>query len=221
MKYLFLDFGNVLCYPITGEWFITPYLNFYLNERNIDRNELLKNVRYYSELLDMKLQTLEEEKAMFYDFYKGLFNMAEISVPNFELDRISSDFTYSTTKYQLFKDVREELLKLKEYYNLILLTDNWPCGEYLMHKWELADYFEKMYISSYYGIKKDNQEFFRIPMNEYNVDSSNIVFVDDSNTPLDTAISLGIESYKMDRYNNISSDEYNVIHDLKCLCRNI
>ena len=26
MKYLFLDFGYVICYPTTGDWFITPYI---------------------------------------------------------------------------------------------------------------------------------------------------------------------------------------------------
>ena len=88
-----------------------------------------------------------------------------------------------------------------------------------MNHWGLTEYFKNMYISSYYGIKKDNPEFFKIPMDEYNIDPSNILFVDDSNTPLDTAISIGIESYKMDRYNNIQEDDYKVIHDLKCLCR--
>ena len=219
MKYLFLDFGYVLCYPTTGEWFITPYLSHYLDERNINKKDLLKNVKHFSKLLDMQLNTLSEEKDMFYDFYKGLFYMANRSIPNFELERIATDFTYSTNKYRVFKEVRDELIQLRDYYHLLLFSDNWPCGEYLMHEWNLAEYFEKMYISSYYGIKKDKKEFFQIPMDEYNIDSSNILFVDDSNTPLDTAISMGIESYKMDRYNNIQEDDYKVIHDLKCLCR--
>ena len=119
----------------------------------------------------------------------------------------------------MFEGVREELQALQEYYELILLSDNWPCGEYLMEHWHLSQYFKDIYISSYYGIKKNNPEFFKIPMEEYGIDSSDIIFVDDSDTPLNTAIGLGIESYKMDRYNNIKESNYNVIHDLNCLCR--
>ena len=219
MKYMFLDFGYVICYPTTGEWFITPYFNDYLKGRNINKNELLKNVKYFSKLLDSQLMTLEEERNMFYEFYKGLFDMATIDITTQDIYDIADDFTYSTTKYRTFKDIREELIALKKYYNLILLSDNWPCGEYLMHKWELDQYFKNMYISSYYGIKKDNEEFFKIPMNEYHIDPSEIVFVDDTEYPLDTARGLGIESYKMDRYKNIITDDCSVIHDLKCLCR--
>ena len=219
MKYLFLDFGYVICYPTTGEWFITPYLNQFLKERNIDKKELLKNVKYFGGLLDMQLLTLEEEKEMFYEFYKGLFEMTYHNVNCDELMKIADDFTYSTDKYRLFKDIRDELIQLKDMYHLILFSDNWPCGEYLMHQWDLSKYFEDMYISSYYGIKKDNEDFFKIPMNDHGIDPSQVLFVDDSNYPLNTAMGLGIESYKMDRYNNISSDDYEVIHDLKCLCR--
>ena len=219
MKYLFLDFGYVLCYPTTGDWFITPYFNEYIKEHNLNRRAISGSVKYFGDILDRKVLTLREEVEMYYDFYKGIFDRLEYRVPLNDIDTIANDITYSTTKYRLFKDIREELDKLKEIYNLILLTDNWPCGEYLMNHWGLTEYFKNMYISSYYGIKKDKKEFFRIPMDEYNIDPSNILFVDDSNTPLDTAISMGIDSYKMDRYNNIQEDDYKVIHDLKCLCR--
>ena len=175
--------------------------------------------KYFGDILDRKVLTLREEVEMYYDLYKGIFDRLGYDIPLNEVDTIANEITYSPIKYRLFKDVREELIQLKDIYNLILLTDNWPCGERLMDHWGLTEYFVNMYISSYYGIKKDRKEFFQIPMDEYSIDPSNIIFVDDSNTPLNTAISMGIESYKMDRYNNIKEDDYTVIHDLKCLCR--
>ena len=219
MKYLFLDFGYVLCYPTTGDWFITPYFSRYIKEHELDRKAISGSVKYFGDILDRKVLTLREEVEMYYDLYKGIFDRLGYDIPLNEVDTIANEITYSPIKYRLFKDVREELIQLKDIYNLILLTDNWPCGERLMDHWGLTEYFVNMYISSYYGIKKDRKEFFQIPMDEYSIDPSNIIFVDDSNTPLNTAISMGIESYKMDRYNNIKEDDYTVIHDLKCLCR--
>jgi HAD superfamily hydrolase (TIGR01509 family) len=86
-----------------------------------------------------------------------------------------------------------------------------------MNAWMLDQYFKKMYISSYYGIKKDNPDFFRVPMNEFGLRPQNITFVDDNDVPLDTANSLGIKVYKMDRFKNIQQDKYPVIHDLKSI----
>ena len=83
-----------------------------------------------------------------------------------------------------------------------------------MRIWSLSDYFEKMYISSYYGVKKNNQEFFKIPIKEFNLQTDDIIFVDDNDIPLDTATSLGIKVYKMDRTNTITEDKYEVIHSL-------
>ena len=146
MKNLFLDFGYVLCYPTTGDWFVTPFFSQYLKDHNINRKELLKNVKYFGDVLDRKLLTMSDEVEMFYDFYAGLFDKINHQIPSDDISTIAKDITYSTTKYRLFKEVRDELLQLKELYNLILLTDNWPCGEYLMHHWELSEYFKQMYI---------------------------------------------------------------------------
>ena len=215
MDYLFLDFGNVICYPTTGDWFITPFFDEYIKEHNLSREDILSCVKYYGELLDGKYLTMEDEYEMFYEFYKGIFERLNYKIRNRDIEVIADDITYSTTKYQLFRDIRDELVELKNRHNLILLSDNWPCGEYLMKAWMLDQYFKKMYISSYYGIKKDNPDFFRLPMDEFGIRSQDITFVDDNDVPLDTADSLGIKVYKMDRFNKIQQDKYPVIHNLK------
>ncbi len=214
MKYLFLDFGKVICYPTTGEWFITPYLEEFIKRKRFSRKKILASVKSFGHILDRKYDSMEDEVIMFHDFYKGIFDLLHYKVSEKDLDYIANDITYSTTKYQVYKGVADELKELKKKYKLILLTDNWPCGEYLMRIWSLNDYFEKMYISSYYGVKKDNQEFFKIPMKEFNLKADDIIFVDDNDIPLDTATSLGIKVYKMDRTNTITDDKYEVIHSL-------
>jgi HAD superfamily hydrolase (TIGR01509 family) len=84
-----------------------------------------------------------------------------------------------------------------------------------MDYWKLSEYFKKLYISSYYGIKKDTQDFFRVPIDEFGISTDQIIFVDDSDVPLDTASSMDIKVYKMDRYNKLTNDKYPVIHNLK------
>jgi HAD superfamily hydrolase (TIGR01509 family) len=218
-KSLILDFGYVLCYPTTGDWFITPWFSHYIKEHGLDRKVILKNTKGFGDILDRQIRTMSQEVEMFYDFYEGVFEKAGYDISPTDIYRIAEDITISTTKYKMFEGVREELVALKDYYDLILLSDNWPCGEYLMDEWDLSQYFKDIYISSYYGIKKDNPDFFKIPMEEHHIDASDAIFVDDSDVPLNTAIGLGIDSYKMDRYNNIKESNYNVIHDLNCLCR--
>lgn len=215
MDYLFLDFGQVLAYPTTGEWFITPFMEQYIKERGFDKEEILSKIKYHRTLLDSKLLTMEQEEAMFYELFSSIFDLCNYRVSHSDLQVIADDITYSTNKYQMFKDVREELIELKNRHNLILLSDNWPCGEYLMDHWNLSEYFKKLYISSYYGIKKDDQGFFRIPMDEFGITPEEITFVDDGDVPLETATSMGIKVYKMDRYNKLTNDKYPVIHNLR------
>ena len=214
MQYVFLDFGKVICYPATGEWFITPYLEKFIKDKKLNRQDILDSISLFGNILDRKYDSMEDEVVMFHDFYKGIFEHLNYDVSEDELDYIANDITFSTTKYKVFDGIREELERLSKRYKLLLLTDNWPCGEYLMHIWGLNEFFQKMYISSYYGVKKDNKKFFKIPMKEFNLKKENIIFVDDGDVPLETAMSLGIKVYKMDRFNNIKEDKYDVIHSL-------
>ena len=41
IKYLIFDYGDVLVYPVTGNWFITP--NFYniIEKKEIDTNTIM------------------------------------------------------------------------------------------------------------------------------------------------------------------------------------
>ena len=214
MQYIFLDFGNVICYPVTGEWFITPYLDEYIKTNKLNREDILGSISKFGDILDRKYDSMDDEVIMYHDFYKGIFDLLGYNISEDDINYIANDITYSTTKYQVFDGIRDELKRLKEKYKLILLTDNWPCGEYLMNIWGLSEYFEKIYISSYYGLKKNNQKFFKLPMKEFKLKKEDILFVDDSDVPLETATSLGIKVLKMDRYSKIKNDKYEVIHSL-------
>ena len=74
-KYLILDFGKVLAYPKTGDWFITPLFLELIDMNKLNREDILKAMSNFSDILSRKDTTLEEEYSIFYDFYKNTFNI--------------------------------------------------------------------------------------------------------------------------------------------------
>lgn len=59
-------------------------------------------------------------------------------------------------------------------------------------------FFEKIYVSSIYSLKKENREFFDLVLREFNV-KNNSIFVDDHEENLAIASEKGILSLLMDR----------------------
>ena len=60
-KYLVLDFGKVLAYPKTGDWFITPLFLELVDMSKLTREDILNSMSNYSDILSRKAITLEEE----------------------------------------------------------------------------------------------------------------------------------------------------------------
>lgn len=211
MKYLILDFGKVLAFPKTGNWFITPKFLELVDINKIDLDRLKDNMTKYGYFKDGKLVTLEEEYVAIKNFYyyslKGLCNnYDEIST------LIARDFVYDNNKYGMYDDVVEELKRLSRKYKLIMLTDNWPCVNKVLYDWDIYKYFEKIYISSIYGTTKKDKDFFMYPIKEYNIESA--IFVDDNEELLSVAQEIGLDVLLMDREQVVKNSGYKVISSL-------
>ena len=215
-KYLVLDFGKVLAYPKTGDWFITPLFLELIDMNKLTREDILKAMSNYSDILSRKATLLEEEYRIFYDFYKSTFDTLNFSVSEEVLDKLATDFTYTDHKYGFYEEIYSELDVLKDKYTLLLLSDNWPCCGPIMDDRNLSKYFDKIYISSVYGTKKSNGDFFDIMINEYKINPGDAYFVDDNEELLDIAITKGLETRQMDRERVVVSSKHKIIHDLKC-----
>ena len=214
-KYLVLDFGKVLAYPKTGDWFITPLFLQLIDMNILKREDILNAMSNYSDILSRKAITLEEEYHIFYDFYKSTFDTLKYSVSEEVLDKLATDFTYTDHKYGFYEDIYNELDILKNKYTLILLSDNWPCCNPIMDERNLSKYFDKIYISSFYGTKKSNGDFFDILINEYNIKPGEAYFVDDNESLLDIAKEKNLDVRQMDREGVVVSSKHEIIHDLK------
>ncbi len=214
-KYLILDFGKVLAYPKTGDWFITPLFLELIDMEKLKREDILKAMGNFSDILSRKAITLEEEYHIFYDFYKSTFDSLKYFISEDVLVKLANDFTYTDNKYGFYEDIYSELNILKDKYTLLLLSDNWPCCGPIMDERRLSKYFDKIYISSVYGTEKRNGDFFDILINEYNIKEGEAYFVDDNEKNLDIAVTKGLDVRQMDREKVVSSSKYKIIHDLK------
>jgi len=212
-KYLILDFGNVLAYPVTGYWFITPLFLDMINSMNLDKEKILLAMKEYNYILSRKVSNLEEEYKMFYDFYDLIFKKIGYKMSGEDIGKISFDITYNDDKYKFYDDVKSELKRLSKKYKLLMLSDNWPCAIRIMKNEGIYDYFDKVYISSFYGEEKKNKIFFDFPINEYNILKGEAIFVDDNEALLDIAISKNFSVLLMDRDNNMTS-KHKIINSL-------
>jgi len=215
IKYIILDFGKVLAYPTTGDWFITPLFLKLIDMSKLNRKKIVDVMNNYSEILSRKLITLEEEYYMYYDFYTNVLRDIEYEVSEEVIKELAYDITYNDDKYRFYEGIDEELENLSKKYTLILLSDNWPCAFHIMKKRGIDKYFDKLYISSIYQeVKKDGVFFDRV-INDYNIKKGEAIFVDDNELLLDVAVTRGLKVRLMNRENNINNSKYTIINNLK------
>lgn len=214
-KYIILDYGDVLAYPATGNWFITTNFFELINKEKIDIDKFNNAVSKASSIISKKMITeLDEEKA-FIEVYKVILSDLNLDV---DIDDVSKklafDFVYSDTKHLLYKEVKESLERLSHDYKLILLSDNWPCAYRLLKKWCILDYFEKVYISSEYEMLKKDKIFFDLPIKEFSINNGEALFIDDKEYLLDIAKEKGLEVLLMDRTCEKQDSKYKIITSL-------
>lgn len=213
-KYIILDFGKVIAGPPTKYWEITPKFLELVDVNKLDK-EKYSQLKKAERNIPKKILTLEEEYKMHLDYYDYI--LSNINYPNYTKsisEKIAYDRTYNYDKYILYDNIDEELKSLKEKYKLIVLSDNWPSGiEYLKHH-NLFDYFEKVYVSSIYGVEKKDIVFFDYPINDFNIRPGEALFIDDNETNLDIAKEKGLDVLLMDRTKEIKESKYRIITDL-------
>ena len=135
-------------------------------------------------------------------------------IPKEIIEKISYDRTYNSDKYTLYDNVKDELKSLKEKYKLILLTDNWPSVIDYLKEYDLYDDFEKIYISSIYGVEKKDKVLFNYPIKELNIRPNEALFIDDNKFNLDIALEKGLDVMLMDREKKVKDSKYQIINNL-------
>lgn len=211
IKYIILDFGKVIAGPKTGNWNITSKL---LELVDIDKDKFIDSCRKYNYILKDKITTLDEEYNMFIKFYKNVFSECNYICSEDIIKEIANSRVYDKYRYVLYDNVVDELKVLKDKYKLILLTDNWPSVLLFLKDWNIDVLFDKIYISSIYGVEKRDKTLFDYPINDFNISSGEAIFIDDNEKLLDIAKEKELDVLLMDRENKVDKSKYKIIHDL-------
>lgn len=215
IKYLIFDYGDVLVYPVTGNWFITP--NFYniIEKNEIDMDAFGIGLNKASKFISSKMLTEEEEYSAFKKVYEIVLKELGINENLKEkAEKIAYEFVYSNEKHKLYEDVEENLERLYKKYKLIMLSDNWPCAHRLLKKWGIYKYFEKVYISSEYDVQKKDKVFFDYPIKDFAINCNETIFIDDKEELLDIAKNKGLQVILMNRNECDKESKYGIITSL-------
>lgn len=211
IKYIIFDFGKVLGYPKSGKWFITPKLLELINNIDLDKIKEAITKNKYLVRDDLHIKTKEQEYDMFNTFYSNILN--EIGL-NKELAKdIAYDKVYNNSEYNLYNDVKKSLKELKQEYTLIILTNNFPSIiDYLKYE-KIYDLFDRVYISSICETSKNEERFFDMVINDYNIKENEAIFIDDFEDNLDLGYKKHLNVIMLDRENKKES-KYKKISNL-------
>lgn len=215
-KYLILDFGKVLAYPVTGEWFIVPKFFEVIDKTKFNKEKFDEGLQLYGDILGKKLKDEQEEFEIITEYYKKVLEYSGHKVENIEeISRIiAKEFVYENDKYKLYEDVKDALEKYSKEYILICLSDNWPSGRRFMKDLGIYDYFDRVYISSDYGYTKYDKLFFDEPIKDFGINPGEAIFVDDSKILMDIAKEKGLVPMLMDRNKETNEFKYKVLNSL-------
>ena len=213
LKYIIFDFGKVLGYPISGKWSLTSKFMSFLSNSNMDMNKVKDVISENKYLVrdDLPIKTLEEEYNMFISFYSNILD--GLGLNKDMAKEIAFDKVYNNSEYLLYDDVKDVLNVLNKKYKLIMLTNNFPSIiDYLKNE-DIYDLFDKVYVSSICETSKNEEKFFDMVINDYNIKESEALFIDDFEDNLDIGIRKKLNVVMLDRENKKDS-KYKKISNL-------
>ena len=92
-------------------------------------------------------------------------------------------------------DTVELIQKLRNQGGVVALLSNAALEyiDYIFDKFQLRKYFDKIFVSSQYGVAKPDLEFYRICVNSFDTKFDNIYFTDDRASNLVNLEQFGIQ----------------------------
>lgn len=224
IKNLVFDFGRVLAYPATGNWFITPEtknilgaLRFFKLMHSSKTPTAFRNSCRYLDSIHL-LHTEEEEIEQFTEFYKRALAEIGIKDKNETLSlKLAQDVTLNDNKVVIYDDVLPCFEELKSKYSISVLSDTWPSLRRVLKNYGVSQYLSGIVLSCDYNEQKSGTKLFEIAIKEWNILPEETVFVDDSESNLDNASKVGFSCILMDRTGKKKESKYPIVYDLNDL----
>ena len=149
----------------------------------------------YLELCAEKQEKIEEIELL--DVFKELYD-----VDDDEAREIAYKFRLlSTNRMKLYRGVKKLLKWLNQHeYNVYLLSNAQSCfTNPEMNNLGIVSYFNKIYLSSDYGVKKPNSKFFNQLINDNNLKKEETVMIgNDANCDINGAKNVGLKAIYME-----------------------
>ena len=218
---ILLDYGNVLGYPASGNWFIPPnakeivglgtFLRLAANAETL-KGAIAEAMKYLDD--NHSLTTEAEEYAQFTEFYHRLAAGLGVRLSVGICEALSHEHVYSDVSQLLYPDVLPTVRALKEQYKVGILSDTWPSLRRRLTNAGIAPHLDALVMSCDHGITKENSRLFEIAIEQLGEPPENILFLDDSEANLRNAAAVGMHPALLDRDGKVQSSEFPIIRNL-------
>lgn len=154
------------------------------------------------------------DAAQFREIVKG--HCKKDNIKDEEIDAALTSFLTIVEKYKI-----DLLLKLKEKYNMMLLSNVNPiawgrCCELFTQAGgvDIEDVFEKLYLSYEMKNSKPGEEIYRQLLADSGADPSQTLFIDDSAANIKTGAQMGLKTLLYDVNSNLAEEVEKALKEL-------
>lgn len=214
------DYGRVLAYPVTGNWFITRKTPEILGVdvfKSVMSNEeaaysaMKKAYKAFEKHL---LYTESEEIDQFTQFFSLFLSYMGIEISFQVCKELATDIVCNDDKVSFYDDVYEGLRTIKKKYKIVIISDTYPSLRRILNNKGIINLLDGLFMSCEYNKTKGTTEIFQIALAELREVPNNVVFIDDSVNNLQNAEKSGLFPILMDRNNTHTNSKYPIAKNM-------
>ena|SRR3989344_6550986 len=158
------------------------------------KEEILKILPLKSEYVQKKLKEWNCEKISNKEFFNQLTNDKKI------IKKLLIKWEEINKNAIVFDEVFEVFEDLKKDTKITLLSNSTHNSLNILYKKNLLRFFDKIYLSCDYGLTKPDIKFFKIILNDFNIDPKECMMVgDNEEVDIIPAKEIGIITVLLDR----------------------
>lgn len=199
-----------MVYPKSGYWFYTEAYYSFCRENDLEKDppQQVANLRKAYDFLTQNplVKDLEEEYAVFHEFYQILFSGVEGKENESFIEICSKSKVLDFAKYAFYSDVADTIKALSKRFALGIISDAWPSIFRVYQDANMRQYFDPFIVSSMYGQTKAGSALFKIALSTIAEPASECLFVDDSIGNCLRAKDLGMQVIVLNREAEMTGD---------------
>src|SRR5512133_1265882 len=157
IKTVLFNSDRVLCFPVTGHWYIPPNFFQIIDRRAYDRLHDIEIDAAFAQAAEIfpsytRISSLDEEYSLFLEYYQLFFACLRVlKISSKQVEQVAHDMVYNPDKYAFFPDALNIISPLSANLKLAVVTDARPSLEDVFVKAELRKYFSTFIFTSIVG----------------------------------------------------------------------